>query len=83
MRKCFLIVCFLLAGCSAVASVKSDLDACRGDVACSQRMEDARVASATATKAATQDGLLPSLAGYLVSLLVGVLGGHRLSKKVV
>ena len=81
MRKLFHVALFLTAGCAAGASLRSDLDACRGDAACVQHMNDARDAAVIATKSATQDGLLPSLAGYFASLLVGLVGGHRLSKK--
>lgn len=84
MRKAFFICLFLLAGCTAVASMKSDLDACRGDAACAERMEHARVVSTDTTKAATSaatDGFIPTAVGYLVSLVVGVFGGHKLAKK--
>jgi len=83
MRKAFFILLFLLAGCSAAASVRSDFDACRADPVCVQRMEDSRLAATRATQAATSDGFIPTLVGYFASLFVGVIGGHKLSKKQV
>lgn len=82
MRKIWILsIFFLFCGCAAVASMKSDLDACRGDVDCAQRMERSRTVAVQATKAATSDGVFPTAVGYLVSLVVGVFGGHKLTKK--
>ena len=81
MRKAFLVCLFLMSGCAAGASLVSDYDACRADPVCVQRMADARDASTRAAAAATPEGLIPTLVGYLVSLVVGVVGGHKLSKK--
>lgn len=82
MRKIWVLsIFFLFCGCAAVASMKTDLDACRGDAACTQRMEQSQQVAVSATKAATSDGVIPTAVGYLVSLIVGVFGGHKLSKK--
>lgn len=84
MRKMWVLsIFFLFCGCAAVASMKTDLDACRGDAACTQRMEQSRQVAVSATKAASAatDGFIPTAVGYLVSLVVGVFGGHKLAKK--
>ena len=46
-------------------------------------MEQARQAAVVAAKAATQDGVIPTLVGSLVAFFVGVVGGRRLNKKAV
>lgn len=70
-----------MSGCAAGASLRSDFDACRGDAACVQQMEQVRASTVAATKAATSDGLIPTFAGCIASLIAGLIGGHRISKK--
>ena len=82
-RTYLLALMLLVSGFAVGASLRSDLDACRGDAACVAHMEQSRQVAVAATKAATSDGFIPTAVGYLVSLTVGVFGGHKLSKKQV
>ena len=82
MRRGLLVCLFLLSGCVAYGSMKSDLDACRVNAECSQRMVQAQQVATAAAKPVS-DGLLPTFAGYIASLVVGIFGGHTLSKKKV
>ena len=83
MRKMWIIsIFFLFCGCAAFGSLKSDYDACMSNATCVAQVERSRAVSTQVTKDATSDGVIPTAVGYLVSLIVGVFGGHKLSKKV-
>lgn len=86
MRKffsVFLLILLLLCGCAAFASVKSDYDLCMSNATCVAQVQRSRDVSTQVTHAATSDGVIPTAVGYLVSLIVGVFGGHKLAKKAV
>jgi len=83
MRKAMLVCLFMMCGCAAGASMVSDYEACRANPECVQKMESSRVIATQATAAATPEGLIPTLVGYFVSLVVGVFSGHKLTKKAV
>lgn len=79
MRLSFLVVMFLCCGCAAYGSMRSDYEACLSNSTCVAQMERARSVSTAATRAAS-DGVLPTIVGSLVSLVVGIFSGHKLSK---
>lgn len=86
MRKffsVFLLTLLLLCGCAAFASVKSDYDLCMSNATCVAQVQRSRDVSTQVAKGATSDGVIPTAVGYLVSLIVGVFGGHKLAKKAV
>jgi len=84
MRLKFLcLTFFMLCGCAAFGSLKSDYDACMSNATCVAQVERSRAVSTQVTKDATSDGVIPTAVGYLVSLIVGVFGGHKLAKKAV
>lgn len=83
--KVTLIICFTmtLLGCVAVKKSIDNYEACKGDVACVQKMDEARQASYVVTKSAAGP-LLPStsevvavIVSNIVAFGVGVFHGKK------
>lgn len=83
--KFLFIICFSLTllGCVAVKKSIDNYEACRGDVACVQKMEDARQSTYTITKSATgpffpsASEIVAMLVSNAVAFGVGVFHGKK------